>query len=247
VAYSQIRSNEFGYRNWGWGLTKYNAANIGPNIDAATRSALLNGVWAPTAESPSSWYTDRKRLGITSSLQYHPGKDFKLDVDFLYGRLWDHRDDYAIASAGSNALTGSPIGGTQVIQSAVVDNTNTLRAASYTGIDQRSEHHVIENHTNFYQGVANLSWNVTNRLTINALGGYEESDFAQPVFDKVFMELKNTAFSFDTRPTIPFNTYGKDLTDPNNWRCSGWTRRKTPSPTNMPMASWMAPTSCPTR
>ncbi|WP_068083058.1 TonB-dependent receptor [Novosphingobium rosa] len=217
VAYSQIRSNEFGYRNWGWGLTKYNAANIGPNIDAATRSALLSGVWAPTAESPSSWYTDRKRLGITSSLQYHPGKDFKLDVDFLYGRLWDHRDDYAIASAGTNALTGSPIGGTQVIQSAVVDNTNTLRAASYTGIDQRSEHHIVENHTNFYQGVANLSWNVTDRLTVNALGGYEESDFAQPVFDKVFMELKNTAFSFDTRPAMPVNTYGKDLTDPNNW------------------------------
>jgi TonB-dependent receptor len=217
VAYSQIRSNEFGYRNWGWGVVKYNAANIGPGIDSATRTALLNGVYAPQAESPSTWYTDRKRLGITSSLQYHPGKDFKLDVDFLYGRLWDHRDDYAIASAGTNALTGSPIGGTQVIQSAVVDSTNTLRAASYTGIDQRSEHHTIENHTNFYQGVANMSWNVTDRLTVNALGGYEESDFAQPVFDKVFMELKNTAFSFDDRPTIPVNTYGKDLTDPNNW------------------------------
>lgn len=217
VAYSQIRSNEYGYRNWGWGLTKYNAANIGSGIDAATRQALLSGVYAPTAESPSTWYTDRKRLGVTSSVQYHPGKDFKLDVDFLYGRLWDHRDDYALASAGSNALTGSPVGGTQVIQNAVIDSTNTLRAASYTGIDLRSEHHTIENHTNFYQGVANMSWNVTDRLTVNALGGYEESDFAQPVFDKVFMELKNTAFSFDDRPAIPFNTYGKSLTDPNNW------------------------------
>ena len=217
VAYSEIKSVEFGYRNWGWGLVKYNPANIGPNIDSATRNALINGVYAPQAESPSSWYTDRHRLGLTTSLQYHPGNDFKLDVDLLYGRLADHRDDYALASAGSNALTGTPISGTQVIQSAVVDSTDTLRAASYTGIDLRSEHHIIVNHTDFYQGVANASWNVSDRLTVHALGGYEESDFGQPVFDKVFLELKNTAFSFDDRPTVPVNTYGANLTDPNNW------------------------------
>ncbi|MDE8453275.1 hypothetical protein PCJ53_28910, partial [Klebsiella pneumoniae] len=64
---------------------------------------------------------------------------------------------------------------------------------------------------------ANASWKLTDRLTLSALGGYEESDFGQPVFDKVFMELKNTPFSYDDRPTIPVNTYGKDITDPNNW------------------------------
>jgi TonB-dependent receptor len=217
VAYSQIKNNEYGYRNWGWGVVKYNPANIGPNIDADTRQKLLNGVFAPQAESPSTWYTDRKRLGLTSSLQYHPGDAFKIDVDLLYGRLWDFRDDYAIASAGTNALTGSPIGGTQVIQTAVIDGTNTLRAASYTGIDQRSEHHIVKNHTDFYQGVANASWDVSDRLKVSALGGYEESDFRQPEFDKVFMEAKNMAFSFDTRPTIPVNTYGVDLTNPDLW------------------------------
>ncbi|WP_213980339.1 TonB-dependent receptor [Sphingomonas sp. dw_22] len=217
VAYSRIKSNEYGYRNWGWGLTTYGAANIGPDIDAATRQKLLNGVFQPQAESPSSWYTDRKRLGVTSSLQYHPGSNFKLDVDLLYGRLKDYRDDYAIASAGTNALTGNVVNGGQIIQSAVIDDTNTLRAASFTHIDQRSEHHIVQNHTDFYQGVAHASWNVTDRLTVNALGGYEESDFSQPVFDKVFMEAKDMAFSYDTRPTIPVNTYGKDLTDPNNW------------------------------
>ncbi|WCM27121.1 TonB-dependent receptor [Sphingomonas sp. QA11] len=217
VAYSQIKSNEYGYRNWGWGYVKYAPGNIGPNIDAATSQLLQSGtIVAPQAESPSTWYTDRRRLGVTSSLQYHPGDRFKIDVDFLYGRLWDYRDDYAIASAGSNALTGATVNGGQIIQSAVIDG-NTLRAASYTGIDQRSEHHIVRNHTDFYQGVANASWKVTDRLTITALGGYEESDFSQPVFDKVFMEAKNMAFSFDTRPTIPVNTYGKDLTDPNNW------------------------------
>ncbi|NLS25198.1 hypothetical protein S2M10_01610 [Sphingomonas sp. S2M10] len=217
VAYSKIKSNEYGYRSWGWGPTKYAAKNIGPEIDADTRAKLLAGVYQPTAQSPSTWYTDRQRLGVTSSVQYHPGDHFKLDVDFLYGRLWDHRDDYALATAGSNPLTGSSVSGTQVIRSAVIDNTNTLRAASYTGIDLRSEHHIVENHTDFYQGVANLSWKLSDRLTLRALGGYEESDFGQPVFDKVFMEAKQTAFSYDTRPQIPVNTYGIALTDPNLW------------------------------
>ena len=217
VAYGQIKSNEYGYRNWGWGPTKYGAANIGTEIDAATRQKLLDGVFQPTAQSPSSWYTDRKRLGVTSSLQYHPGDNLKLDVDFLYGRLWDYRDDYALATAGSNALTGSSVTGTQVIHNAVIDDTNTLRAASFTGIDLRSEHHIVKNHTDFYQGVANLSYKIGDRLTIRALGGYEESDFSQPVFDKVFMEAKNTPFSYDTRPRIPVNTYGIDITNPDLW------------------------------
>ncbi len=216
VAYSEIRSNEYGYRNWGWGKVKYNPGNIGPNIDPNTAALLQSGtIYSPQAESPSTWWTDRKRLGVTTALQYHSG-DFKIDADMLYGRLWDHRDDYALAAAGSNALTGSPIGGTQVIQSAVIRG-NTLEAANYTGIDQRSEHHVVENHTDFYQGVVNASWQATDRLKVSALGGYEQSNFRQPVFDKVFMESKNHGFSFDDRPNEPFNTYGFNLTDPSQW------------------------------
>lgn len=217
VAYSEIKSNEYGYRNWGWGPVKYNAANVGPAIDPKTAALLESGtIYAPQAESPSTWTTDRKRLGVTTALQYHPGSKFKLDVDLLYGRLWDHRDDYAIAAAGTNALTGSPIGGTQVIQSATIVG-NTLEAASYSGIDQRSEHHIVENHTDFYQGVANASWQATDRLKFSALGGYEQSNFRQPEFDKVFMESKDHDFSFDNRPNEPVNSYGFDLTDPDEW------------------------------
>jgi iron complex outermembrane receptor protein len=216
VAYSKIRNNEYGYRNWNWGKVTYGAANIGPEIDAATRSLLRGGtIFAPQAQSPSSWYTDRERIGVTTALQYHPGDRFTLDVDLLYGRLSDDRDDWAIAAGGYNALTGN-VSGTQVIHAATIEG-NSLVAASYTGIDQRTEHHHVQNHTNFYQAVANASWDVADRLKVTALGGYQKSSFAQPVFDKVFMQARNTAFSFDMRPTIPVNSYGFDLTNPANW------------------------------
>jgi iron complex outermembrane receptor protein len=217
VAYSEIKSNEYGYRNWGWGQVAYKPANIGPNIDPKTAALLESGtIYAPQAESPSSWWDDRKRLGVTSALQYH-GDTLKLDLDMLYGHLADHRDDWAIAAAGTNALTGSPVGGTQVIQSATIVG-DTLEAASYTGVDQRSEHHVIENHTDFYQGALTGSWQATDRLKFSALGGFEQSNFRQPVFDKVFLESQNHAFSFNDQPNTPVNSYGFDLTNPDNWQ-----------------------------
>ena len=220
VAYSQIKNNEYGYRNWGWGFVKYAPANIGPNIDPQTAALLESGkVFAPQAESPSSWWTDRRRLGVTSALQYHPGDRFKLDVDLLYGRMWDYRNDFAIAAAGTNALTagnGGTINGGQIIQSATIVD-NTLLAATYDNINQRSEHHIVRNHTDFYQGVANASWKATDRLTFTALGGYERSSFRQPEFDKVFMESKAGSFGFDNTTSEPTNTYGIDVTDPSQW------------------------------
>ncbi|RDI36603.1 TonB-dependent receptor [Gluconacetobacter liquefaciens] len=217
IAYSEIHSNEYGYRNWGWNKVQYKPGNIGPDISPETAALLEGGtIYAPQAESPSTWWTDRKRLGATAALQYHHDR-FKADIDLLYGRLSDHRDDYAIAAAGSNALTGTPIGGTQVIQSATIVG-NTLEAANYTGVDQRSEHHIIDNHTDFYQAVGNFSWQATNHLKFTALGGYEESDFRQPVFDKVFMEAKNHAFGFNNLSVEPYNIYGFDLKNPDAWQ-----------------------------
>jgi iron complex outermembrane receptor protein len=216
VAYSKVRNNEYGYRNWNWGKVTYGANNIGPEIDAPTRALLRGGtIFAPQAQSPSTWYTDRERIGVTSALQYHPGDHFKIDVDLLYGHLADKRDDWAIAAGGYNALTGN-VSGTQVIRSATIQG-NSLVAASYTGIDQRTEHHRVENQTDFYQAVANGSWDVGDRLKLTALGGYQMSNFVQPTFDKIFLQARNTAFSFDMQPTIPVNTYGFDLTNPANW------------------------------
>ncbi len=216
VAYSKIRNNEYGYRNWNWGKVTYGANNIGPEIDDATRALLRGGtIFAPQAQSPSTWYTDRERIGVTAALQYHPGDRFKLDVDLLYGRLADDRDDWAIASGGYNALTGN-VSGTQVIRSATIEG-NSLVAATYTGIDQRTEHHHVVNSTDFYQAVANANWEATDRLTITALAGYQKSKFVQPVFDKIFLQARNTGFGFDMRPDMPVNSYGFDLTDPANW------------------------------
>ena len=48
-----------------------------------------------------------------------------------------------------------------MLQSAVIQG-NTLEAASYTGVDQRSEFNTEADSTNFYQAVLHGSYQVTD-------------------------------------------------------------------------------------
>ncbi|EJL22134.1 TonB-dependent receptor [Caulobacter sp. AP07] len=218
VAYGVNDSNEFGYRSFNWGKIRANPGNIGPGVsaaDAARLTAATATVFAPQADTYSTWYDRRKRLGTTLSLQYEPGDKLKLGFDALYSQLENSRQNFALATSGINSLTGN-ITGTQVMQTAVIQG-DSLVASSYTGVDLRSEFNREEDKTKFYQTALNGSYQVTDKLLVKGLIGYSKSEYTLPVFDKVFLESKNHAFSFDDRPTMPVNTYDAGLTDPSKW------------------------------
>ena len=243
VAYGEDDSNEFGYRAFNWGQIHVNPANIGAGVSAADAAKLeatgANEVFAPQADTYSTWYDHRSRLGTTISLQYEPGDRLKLGFDGLFSQLKDHRNDYALAASGTNSLTGN-ITGTQVVQSAVIQG-NSLVAASFTGVDLRSENNVEQDTTNFYQTVLHGSYEVNDKLKVSGQAGYSRSDYALPVFDKVFLESKNNAFSFDYRPSMPVNTYGSGVTNPSLWNLMRMdtqenyiSSRPTPTPSSTP-------------
>jgi TonB-dependent receptor len=219
LAYSQNDSNEFGYRAYDWAPIHVNPANIGAGVSAADAAKLEasgpDEIFAPQADTYSTWFDRRSRLGATLSLQYEPGGRLKLGFDALFSQLRNNRDDYALAAAGTNGLTGD-ITGTQVLQSAVI-RSNSLVAASFTGVDLRSEFNVEQDCTNFYQTVLHGSYVLNDQVKLGGLIGYSEADYALPVFDKVFLESQNHAFSFDYRPSTPVNDYGFDTTDPSLW------------------------------
>ena len=216
VAYSTNDSNEFGYRNWGWSQIKVNPGNIGPGVSAADAKLMESGtIYAPQADTYSTWFDHRTRLGTTASLQYEPVDTLKFGVDGLYSRLTNDRKDYALAAGGTNALTGN-VSGTQVLQSDVIQG-NTLVAAKYTGVDMRSEFNTEQDSTDFFQVVAHGSDQVTDNLLIKGLIGHSRSDYELPYFDKVFLESKNQGIGFDDRTTLPTNTYSFNVADPNQW------------------------------
>jgi TonB-dependent receptor len=216
IAYSTNDSNEYGYRNWGWGQIKVNPANIGPNVSAADAALMEGGtIYAPQAETYSSWYDHRTRLGATLSLQYKPFNGLEFGFDALYSRLSNARKNYALAAAGKNTLTGN-ISGTQVLQSDVIQG-NSLVAATYTGVDMRSEYNTEYDSTDFGQVALHGAWKATDKLTVKGLVGYTKSDYELPFFDKVFLESKNQTFGFNDQPSMPVNSYGFNINDPSQW------------------------------
>jgi TonB-dependent receptor len=221
VAYSKNDINEYGYRNWNWTLINAGAANIGPGVSAADRDQLLNAtgnnrVRASQAQTYSTWFDKRERLGLTTSLQYHPGERLTMDLDLMYGTLTNDRDEFQMTSAGVNALTGN-ITGTQRLNSVVIQN-NTLVAADVSGVDMRSEHKFSHDKTTFTQAVFNGGYQVTDAFKIKALLGYSKSEFEEPIFDKVFLQSTNKSIKYDFRNSrMGQNTYNFTLTDPTQW------------------------------
>lgn len=221
AAYSTNDINEYGYRNWGWTPINVGADNIGPGVSAADRDRLVNAdgadrIVAPQAQTYSTWLDHRERLGGTLSLQYHPGDRLKLDLDLLYGRLSNDRDEFALAAAGLNPLTGDVIG-TQRLQSVTLRGDDMIQAA-FAGVDLRTEHKRSLDTTRFAHAGLTGSYQVTDRLGLSGMIGYSNSDFSEPVFDKIFLQASNKAFTFDFRGDLAkANTYGFDIADPAQW------------------------------
>ena len=221
AAYSENDVNEYGYRNWGWSPITVGAANIGPGVSAADRDRLVNATGADRlvasqAQTYSTWFDHRERLGGTLALQYHPGDRLKLDLDLLYGRLTNDRDEYALAAAGENPLTGDVIG-TQRLNSVTIQG-DTIVQAAFTGVDLRTEHKRSVDTTTFVHAGLNGSYQLTDRLSLLGMLGYSNSDFEEPVFDKIFLQSTNKAFAYDFRDgRTGINTYGFDPADPSQW------------------------------
>ncbi|HEU0096529.1 MAG TPA: TonB-dependent receptor [Rhizomicrobium sp.] len=220
-AWSSSDSNEFGYRNWGWNQITVAPGNIGPGIGAADAARLTSTapaiqLFAPQAETYSTWFDHRDRLGITAALQYRPNDRLQMGIDLLYGRLTNDRRDTALAAAGTNGLTGD-VGGTQRLNSVVIQQ-NSIIAADWSHIDQRSEYNVMHDDTDFRQVVWNASLQAAQDLTVHAMAGTSRSRYTLPVFDKVFLESQDHDFSFDDRPDVPVNHYGFNVTDPAQWK-----------------------------
>lgn len=217
VAFSTANSVESGYRNWGWHRATIGASNIGRGVTTTDAWALAAGqVYWPMAETYSSWFNHRVRIGASVSLQYRAGDHLEVVLDTIYGHLSNHRSDYALAAAGSNGLT-SDITGTQRLDAVSIVGKSVV-AAKFSHVDLRSESNVMRDATDFYQSVLSTRAELSQSLTLTALIGASRSAYGLPVFDKVFLESQDRDFRFDyTVPAHPVNTYGGDLTNAAQW------------------------------
>ena len=221
LAYSEMDTIEEGYHVWSWRQASFGAANVASTVDSAVADRLINStgadrVFVPRANNIASWYNQRERIGATLSLQWMPSDRMSFDLDGLYGQLSNDRIEYQISTAGTNAFTGDVVAGQLLVDAAI--EGDDLVFASFENLDLRTESKRSFGETDFYQLSLKGQFEITDRLSLDAIVGTSDSQFDQPVHDKVFLEAPGHAFSVDWR-NAPFgqNTYDFDIADPSEW------------------------------
>ncbi|HQS96365.1 TonB-dependent receptor [Novosphingobium sp. 17-62-19] len=222
VAYSKADTVEFGYRNWNWSQINFRAPNVGPAIPADVRNLLVNArgadrVWNSRAQTYATWFNQRERLGVTGALQYHPDDKTDVTLDVLYGRLTNNRETYALGAAGTNNVSANDITGTQVLTGVTINKFNSITAASFTGVDMRTEARDTLDTTDFWQVALGAKHSLTDTVHADLHAGWSRSTF-QSGYQQAQIEAVGKGYSFSGLDTeTPRNAYDFDITDGSAW------------------------------
>ena len=220
-AYSTVDTIEKGYHVWSWEQASFGMDNVEASVDSDVADRLVNStgsgrVFVPRANNIASWANTRERTGITAALQWQPSERVSLDLDVLYGELSNDRVENQISTAGTNAFTGNVTGAQRLVDAAI--EGDDLVFASFEHLDLRTESKVSFGETTFNQVSLKGQFEISDRLSATALIGSSDSDFEQPVHDKVFAEAFDHEFSVDWRNAdFGQNTYDFDIADSDEW------------------------------
>jgi iron complex outermembrane receptor protein len=225
VAYSEREVVEKGFSTvrWAPALTTP-VAKFASSIDPALVTRLReNGSNADALYYPRYLRYDaydwkQSRLGVTGALQYHPSKDLQFDLDLLYGRLKDVRDEYHL---DSNTLSTSA-GINNITVNSLTATGNNVTGASFSNAWVRSDTGRFNSNNAIYQGSLGAKARLTDRLTMDALAGYNFAKFTvtQQEFYYTHGDKNNTSggtnvsYDFSQNANIPVMGYGIDVTNP---------------------------------
>lgn len=239
AAYSKRETTEQGHNTYNY--SKPSAATmqrlVGKGLDiskltAAQQAKFLSGdLHFADGNRISSWNSKMERLGLTAAVQWRPADNLQLTLDGLYGQFTTHRNELHLAtrplsSTGSVAFDTAPGGvwpaifqKASVINDLAWDSSNYVTRTDITGTTFGSEHRRSLNKNRFYQGVLTGKWDASDRLSIEALAGYEQSTYKTPYDDKFYMRAKGNLiadYGADGR-SASFQYPGWDATNPANY------------------------------
>lgn len=222
AAYSSADTLEWGYRNWNWSQINWGQKNVAASITGPERDQLVmskgkDRVWNSRAQTYGSWFNHRERLGLTGTLQYHPGSATDVSLDVLYSRLTNTRAEHVIGNAGGNGLDANDVTGTQVLQSVSIDRYGSITDAVVTGVDLRSESKPTQDSTDFWQVALNGRTELSDRLALSGTAGWSKSAF-NSTWQRAYLVSLNHRIGFSGQNTdTPANRYDFDPADPSRW------------------------------
>lgn len=182
----------------------------------------VNSAWHARLPRYGRLDYDWRRYGATGTVQYRPTETTDITLDGLYAWMGGTRDeDYleiiSLSRSGKHADAETDV------RDYTIDSKDELIAATFDGVDARSEdrHDVLS--TQFYQFTANLDQRIGERFRLKAMAGRAKSVQDNPVQTTASLDRYNTngyRYDFTGDQRLPSFDFGFDVTDPAAWSFS---------------------------
>lgn len=232
AAYSHTDTLETGNNTVRWAQAYFNSVNgtpcfysdVGPTGGSPVNSG---GGYRPSAACDAAALSfhariprygkvehDRRRLGLTGSVQFEPTDRTKISIDGLYSSFKeDRKEQWLEVLARSNERRFNLV-------NPVYDDTGTMIGGTYNNAWVRTESYLRKSETEFYQVGGTWEQDVSDTFRFTLLGGFSQSDADIPVETTFAYDNRNAnGFSFDySDMKSPVLSYDLDVTDPANFQ-----------------------------
>ncbi|MGF7153857.1 TonB-dependent receptor [Novosphingobium gossypii] len=232
AAYSHTDTIESGNNSVRWAQAYFNSVGGTPcfySVPGATGGSPVSsgGSYRPSAacdQASLSFHPriprygvvehDRRRLGLTGSIQFEPNDKTKFSIDGLYSSFKEDRaEQWLEVLARSNERRFN------VVNPTYDDNGNMV-SATFDNAYVRTESYLRKSETEFWQVGATWDQEISDTFRFTALGGMSQSNADIPVETTFAYDNRNAnGFSYDySDMKSPVLSYATDVTNPANFQ-----------------------------
>ncbi len=223
AAYSDQKTLELGNNSVRWAQARFDsvdgtpcwtAPNAGGTYVPSTACNAVSLAFHPRIPRYGEIAHDKKRLGITGSIQFAPSDATKISLDGLYSSFkHQRRERWAEVLLRSNERSIN-------VSDYEIDGDNNLISATLDDAWVRTEHYLRKAKTEFYQVGATWDQDVSDTFRFTLLGGLSKSTASIPlettiVFDDRDAQDYRYDYSDMKRPLL---TFGTSVTNPANFQ-----------------------------
>jgi len=226
AAYSRRQTVEHGNSNVRWASSGWDLRNVSAAVDPALVARLnstgSDALFYPRFDRYDVYDYDQKRVGLTGALQFQATDDVLFSLDMAHGRMRSEREEYHIDASSfsrTNALGQYNTGIKETTINQLQVAGNSIVYGDFGNVDIRSDTHQNSATTTYRQAVLSMQADATDRLRIDAMIGFQDSEFDNPKDNNLFFFSQNRDFSIDYRGNsrFPVQAYGFDIADPANY------------------------------
>lgn len=159
---------------------------------------------------------DRERVGLTSSIEWKPSDRTHVEIDGLYSRYHEERQEY-----WSEILFRSNEKNISVVD-PVYDGNGNMIAGTFNNAYNRNEHYRQIQNSTFYQISGTLDHEFSDRLKANITVGGSKSVLSVPLATTIMLDNKTASNFYYNYANMqsPVISFGTSTTNPANYQLS---------------------------